>query len=141
MTTPASKTIARDCLASRLRLLNRLVTGIYDTALRPHGLRISQMNLLVAVSARGKMRGSELCRLLRLEKSTLSRDVERLVERGWIVRSPALEVTRAGEQLLTACLPAWRGAQREARKLLTPSVADGTMQVVQELWLRDDPVG
>ncbi len=141
MTALASKTIARDCIASRLRLLNRLITSIYDTALRPHGLRISQMNLLVAVSARGTMRASELGRVLRLEKSTLSRDIERLIERGWIVKSPALEVTRAGQQLLAACLPAWRGAQREARKLLTPSVADGTMQVVHDLWLRDEIAG
>ena len=31
--------IARDCLAARLRMLNREVTGIYDDALRPLGWR------------------------------------------------------------------------------------------------------
>jgi DNA-binding MarR family transcriptional regulator len=138
MTAPAIKTISRDCLASRLRLLNRVITGIYDTALRPHGLRISQMNVLVAVAARGSIRASQLCRLMRLEKSTLSRDVERLVERGWLARSPALAVTSAGERLLGECLPAWRQAQRAARHVLTPAVADGTMQVVRQLWDEDE---
>jgi DNA-binding MarR family transcriptional regulator len=131
-------TIAQQCLASRIRLLNRLVTGVYDKALRPHGLRISQLNVLVSIAARGPLRASDLCRLLKLEKSTLSRDLERLLQRGWITRSPQLEITAAGRTRITDCLPAWRKAQREARKLLTPPVADGAMQVVQNLWLNEE---
>jgi len=141
LTTSAIKIIARDCIASRMRLLNRLVTGIYDNALRQHGLRIAQMNVLVATASRGPLRASEICRLLKLEKSTLSRDLERLVDRGWLVRSPKLEITPAGLELLTACLPAWRKAQREARRLLTPTLAEGAMDVVRDLWIQEDLAG
>ncbi len=126
------------CLASRIRLLNRLVTAAYDTALRPHGLRIGQLNVLVSIAARGPLRASELCRLLKLEKSTLSRDLDRLLEHGWITRSPRLEITSTGRARVTECLPAWRKAQRKARNLLTPPIADGAMQVVQNLWLSED---
>lgn len=34
----------------RLRMLNRIVTNIYDEALRPLDLKVSQMNVLVAAA-------------------------------------------------------------------------------------------
>jgi DNA-binding MarR family transcriptional regulator len=135
---PAIDTIAHQCIASRIRLLNRLVSGAYDKALRPHGVRISQLNVLVSIASRGPLRASQLARLLKLEKSTLSRDLDRLLAHGWISRSPQLEITAQGLASVKKCLPAWRQAQREARKLLTPQVADGAMQVVQNLWLAED---
>src|SRR3954451_12375489 len=38
--------IAGECIAVRVRLINRVVTAIYDEALRPFGLRVSQANIL-----------------------------------------------------------------------------------------------
>jgi DNA-binding MarR family transcriptional regulator len=138
MAQPAIQTIAHECFGSRFRILNRLVTGIYDTALRPHGLRISQLNVLVSVAARGPLRASELCQMLKLEKSTLSRDLKRLVEQGWVARTPRLEITPAGRAQVAKCLPAWRKAQHKTRKLLTPPLADGAMHVVEQLWQSED---
>ena len=37
-----NKTIARECIAMRVRRLNRVVTKIYDDYLRPLGLRTAQ---------------------------------------------------------------------------------------------------
>jgi DNA-binding MarR family transcriptional regulator len=135
------ETVAHECIAARIRLLNRLVTGIYDDALRPHGLRISQGNLLVTIASRGPLRASDVCRLLKLEKSTLSRDLERLIEKGWITRDPQLQVTASGLARLEAAWPAWRKAQREARKLLTPEVADAVLRVVKDIWIEEDLTG
>jgi hypothetical protein len=45
----ASKRIARECIAVRVRLLNRVITSLYDDALRPLGITVSQLNLLVAI--------------------------------------------------------------------------------------------
>ena len=42
--------IARTCVAARMRLLNRVVTNFYDDALRPLGLKISQLNILIATA-------------------------------------------------------------------------------------------
>ena len=52
-TTPAIDAIARTCIAVRLRLLNRVVTNLYDDALRPLGLKVSQLNLLVVTAKLG----------------------------------------------------------------------------------------
>jgi DNA-binding MarR family transcriptional regulator len=122
--------MAAGCLAARLRLLNRLVTNLYDDALRPHGLRVSQMNILVVIAAAGPVRAVDVAGRLKLDTSTLSRDLERLIARGWVRTTPGkgrarpLEVTAAGRKLLAATVGDWREAQRKARKLLSPAVAD-----------------
>src|SRR4051812_22520018 len=55
MTKPTTgiERIATSCIAGRLRLLNRVVTNIYDDALRPLDLKVSQMNILVAAAKLG----------------------------------------------------------------------------------------
>ena len=67
--------IVEECIAVKLRLLTRAVTKIYNRALRPHGLTISQMNILVAASYIGQAKQQDICQALHLEKSTLSRDL------------------------------------------------------------------
>ena len=77
-------TIAGECIAVRMRMLNRVVTNIYDDALRPLGVRVSQMNILVAAGRMGTARPAEVCERLHLDVSTLSRNVERMKVRGWL---------------------------------------------------------
>src|SRR6266849_356527 len=78
-------TIARTCIASRLRLLNRVVTNFYDDALRPLGVKVSQMNILVVTAKLGLARPAQVCEFLQLDSSTLSRNVERMRANGWLV--------------------------------------------------------
>lgn len=117
--------IAQECLAVRLRLLTRAVTKLYNKALRPHGLTISQMNILVAVSHLGQVNQQRVCQALHLDKSTLSRDLARMRAQGWIDAAPAadgramlLRLTPAGRALLEHASPAWQQAQDKAKVLL-----------------------
>src|SRR4029453_206894 len=117
--------IAEECIAVRLRLLTRAVTSIYNQALRHHGLTVSQMNILVAAFYLGHAKQRDICRALHLEKSTLSRDLTRMRERGWITETPGddgrsslLRVTAQGGKLLQKAIPAWQQAQQEAAALL-----------------------
>src|SRR3982751_3851203 len=114
---PAAEVIAAECLAVRVRALNRAVTALYDDALRPHGLRVGQLNLLVAVARMGTARPGDLCRVLRMDKSTLSRDVELMRRNGWLEvdgsgdqRARPLRISEQGRALLEAVVPAWRQA-------------------------------
>lgn len=110
--------VACECIAVRVRLINRVITAIYDEAMRHHGLRVSQGNILVAVAKRGEARPAEVCRMLRIEKSTLSRDVELMKQAGWLVSEPpdggrnqTLRVTPEGLKLLARVQPAWEKAR------------------------------
>lgn len=117
--------LARECLGVRLRMIHRAVNGIYDSALRPHGLRASQMTILIVVAYAGSVKPSRLCRVLHLEKSTLSRDVEVLARKGWLEVEPdtegrgqTLRLSSFGATLLKTTFPAWEEAQREVAELL-----------------------
>src|SRR2546423_13957242 len=67
--------IASECVAVRLRMLNRVITNIYDDALRSLELKVSQMNILVAAAKMGTARPLEGCGPLYLDGLTLSRNV------------------------------------------------------------------
>jgi hypothetical protein len=68
--------VASECVAVRLRMLNRVITNIYDDALRPLDLKVSQMNILVAAAKMGTARPTDVCKHLHLDVSPLSRNVE-----------------------------------------------------------------
>jgi len=115
--------VARDCLARKTRALSRAITGLYQEALHPHGLLVSQFNVLVAIAVLGEASPGDLVDGLHLEKSTVSRNARRLGEQGWVAargrgRGVLYSVTDAGRELLAAAVPDWRRAQRRARRLV-----------------------
>src|SRR4051812_4310901 len=112
--------IAQDCMASRVRRLERQLTRIYDDALRGHGLTGSQLGMLVAIQLLGRTNATAVGRRLDLEKSTVSRNVARLAAAGLVDASDGLRITSRGAAAIAACHPAWRAAQRRARKILHP---------------------
>ncbi len=132
--------MASDCIAVRVRLINRVISALYDEALRPLGLRISQANILASVGYRGEVRPAELCRILRLDKSTLSRDVELMKREGWLASNPpsggrnqVLRVTPRGEQLIRDSQPAWAQAQARALELMGEPGASAIDQIASRL--------
>jgi len=113
--------IASECLSVRVRRLGRVVTRIYDAALAPHGISAAQLNLLAAVAVGEGVRPADLTRLLDLEKSTLSRDLKRMEQLGWVRSRETLPrgglfvtLTAAGSRLLAEVRPSWEKAQAAA---------------------------
>lgn len=133
-------TIAGECIAVRLRMLNRVVTNLYDDALRPLGVKVSQMNILVAAGKMESARPAEVCARLHLDVSTLSRNVERMKARGWLEvipdedgRAQPFRLTNEGGKLLEKATPAWKKAQRQAKALLGEGMVDLLGQAVKRL--------
>ena len=125
MNSATIDTMVRDCVAVRVRLLNRVVTNFYDKALRPLGLRVSQLNILIATAKLGLARPAQICGILHLDVSTLSRNVERMRARRWLemvpdedARAQPFRLTPQGERLIAKAIPAWEHAQRQAAGLL-----------------------
>ncbi|MCZ6634001.1 MAG: MarR family winged helix-turn-helix transcriptional regulator [bacterium] len=115
------------CIADKLRLLNRVITSLYDDALSPIGITTSQMNILVVVAKYGEASPGQVGTWLSIEKSTLSRNVRLLRQNGWLDaipgsgRSHTLRVTAKGAEILNKGLPLWERAQNKARSILGDS--------------------
>ncbi len=123
--------IANNCLSVRLRLMNRMVGAIYDEALRPHCIKASQLNILVAVSAYGKATSRQLCQVLHMDPSTFSRAVMRLQKSRWLKVEPSgegkilkVQVTQEGYKKIEDVYPAWQRAQAKAVEVLGESTAE-----------------
>ena len=126
-TTSSIDTIAGTCIAVRLRLLNRVVTNFYDDALRPLGLKVSQLNILVVTAKLALAQPAKVCEILHQDTSTLSRNVERMRAKGWLEVVPAedartqpFRLTAQGKRLLERAVPAWEQAQSQATEFLGP---------------------
>ncbi len=118
-------TISKTCIAVRLRLLNRVITNFYDDALRPLGLKVSQLNILIVTARLGLARPAQVCEILQLDVSTLSRNVKPLQAHGWLevvpeedARAQPFRLTAQGKRLIDKAIPAWEKAQQQASELL-----------------------
>jgi DNA-binding MarR family transcriptional regulator len=135
----AAAEIGRDCLAMRVRLLGRAITRVYDSALRPHGVNIAQVNLLVSIGNFQPVPSGKLADALSMDISTLSRNVALMEREGWVDVLKAdrgngrvLRLTEVGAAKLDALKPAWSAAQKEAAALLGPDATRSIMEVVDD---------
>ncbi len=110
--------IARDCLGSRARRLERVLTRIYDAAVRGQGVTAAQLGMLVAIELGGPTTAAWVGRRLEIEKSTVSRNLVRLEEAGLVENRDGLRVTARGAAVIRACHPLWKRAQKQAEAAL-----------------------
>lgn len=110
--------MSQECIARRLRQVNRTITRLYDEALRPHGLTVNQLNILAVIISEKQIRPGQLGQTLGMEKSTVSRTIDRMEKKGWLKiskgedsRTQLLSVTPKGRQLLLSVTPIWDNLQ------------------------------
>ena len=115
--------ITRNCLLTRTRRISRVMTNIYDQALRPHGVNAPQFSLLVLIAKLGGASRAEIGRANYQERSTLTRNLALLLTEGWVEemvsegggRSRPIVISQAGRKLLASAAPAWRSAQAKSK--------------------------
>ncbi len=110
--------VAFGCACVAVRRTARSLTRAYDEALRPGGLRITQFSILVAAELAGSATVGRLAEVLGLDRTTLTRDLRLLSERGLVDvrigedrRSRTVELTDAGRTAMADALPRWRAVQ------------------------------
>lgn len=138
-----AETMGEQCIAVRVRILNRTITALYDQALRPLGLTAGQLNVLVAISRRGPLSPGAISKRLSMEKSTVSRNLARMKENGWLTvretehgNQHCLSLSRKGNALLKKSLPVWETAQAEAKELLGKEGTESLLDTGNTVWER-----
>jgi DNA-binding MarR family transcriptional regulator len=113
------------CLCHNVRMASRVVSRAYDEAIRPTGLRATQVAVLAAVAARGALSIKSLADSLEMERTTLTRNLRPLEEQGLVSiapeahhRSRMLTLTTAGKTVLLKALPLWEKAQQSSMRQL-----------------------
>lgn len=120
------------CACHRIRMAARAVTRRYDEALRPVGLRATQVSLLAAVALEGAMSIRSLAAAVGMDRSTLTRNLAPLERDGLLVvgsegwrRSRTLAITARGRARLQRALPLWEKAQARLKRELGARRWDG----------------
>jgi len=129
------------CLLTRTRQISRVVTALYDHAMRPHGVVSSQFSLLVMIALRSPISRAELGRENHQDRSTLTRNLQPLITAGWVTeadspgvgRARPVSITAQGRALLRRAAPAWSLAQQEARALLGDAGAQALTAIADAL--------
>ena len=107
------------CACANLRRAARAASQIYDEELRGAGLNIAQFTLLQVLARVGEVTQGGLGRILVLDSTTLTRTLQPLERKGWILRRPGrdrrerqIALTSAGRSLFLRAVPAWNRAQK-----------------------------
>lgn len=108
----------KGCTNLKLRQLSRAVTRHYDAFVVPTGLKNSQYSLLSHVVLLGPLRPTDLAVHMKLDASTLTRNLQPLIAAGWVeqgpgadARSRSVSATDAGRAKRSEAQRAWKQAQ------------------------------
>lgn len=114
------------CALAATRRTARRMTQFYDACLSEAGIEAAQFALLMALDAAEDKGQAALGQMLGMDKTTLSRNLKLLRDKGWVesvrgedARRRSVSLTPEGRARLREARPAWRRAGEELRKGMT----------------------
>ena len=107
------------CACNQLRRASRGMTQVYDAAMGPGDLKVTQLPILVALGSAGDLSVTALAGALGLDRTTLTRNLGVLEKRGLVhtaehaddARVRVVSLTAEGSRELAAALARWDEAQ------------------------------
>ena len=122
------------CYCVVLRKMSRRLTSLYDEALEPFGINVSQFSHLRNIRSRAPVSVTELAQMLELDRSTVGRNTKVLQRMGLVhvvpgedQRESTLVLTEKALELLAATTPVWREVQKRVEKSVDPLLLDRLM--------------
>src|SRR6187401_2161378 len=105
------------CISTRVRQLSRIITRVYDDAMRPLGITVSQFTLLTQLAQQDGITAVEIGHTLDIAKSTLSRNLKRLLALAHLGMGPpagrrgrGLHLTPMFGAVIQQAYPVWKDA-------------------------------
>jgi DNA-binding MarR family transcriptional regulator len=121
----AERDVVENCACHKVRMAARAVTRAYDEAMRPVGLRATQLAILVAAAVDDALSITALAKFMGMDRSTLTRNLAPLAREGLLLlgnegwrRSRTVQITKQGRSRLREALPLWEKAQETLRRRL-----------------------
>ncbi len=127
------------CHCINLRRAANRVTEYYDKIMASSGLTVNQYSLLLHLKALQVTSITDLAIEMRLDRSTLVRNLKPLMEAGFVediaregTRNRQLRLTAGGEVVLNRADPLWEQAQKGIEEELT----DGNLERLMDFLYR-----
>ena len=111
--------VRRMCACDQLRRVTRGITQLYDNGMVPSGLKVTQLPIFVGLGSEGDLPLSILADKLALDRTTLTRNLKVLEDRGLIrtyehaddARVRMVSMTLEGSAMLKGALERWEQVQ------------------------------
>jgi DNA-binding MarR family transcriptional regulator len=111
--------VRRMCACDQLRRVTRGVTQLYDNGMVPSGLKVTQLPIFVGLGSEGDLPLTVLADRLALDRTTLTRNLKVLEDRGLIrtyehdsdARVRMVSMTLEGSAMLKGALEHWAVVQ------------------------------
>lgn len=111
--------VAESCLCFNLRKTTRVITQLYDNAMKPIGLNGTQFSLLVAITTIGAPTIALLAKVMQMDRTTLTRNIKPLekqslltIKAGKDQRTRIVTLTTSGKNRLLEAIPLWEKTQK-----------------------------
>jgi DNA-binding MarR family transcriptional regulator len=128
------------CMCGSFRRTSRALTQLYEDALRPLGLRATQLTVLQVLSRAGEVSQGQLGQMLAMDSTSLTRTLAIMQRHGWITqrrgsdkRERWLRLATAGEAQLQRAAPVWEKVQSRLRSQLGQQAWNSLLQLTHQV--------
>jgi DNA-binding MarR family transcriptional regulator len=128
------------CMCANFRRSSRALTQLYEAALRPLGLRATQLTILQVLSLAGDMPQGKLGEILAMDSTSLTRTLAIMRRHGWIAerrgddrRERWVSLAPAGKVKLRRAEPTWETVQSRLRRQLGGEDWDRFLQITRQV--------
>lgn len=134
------KPIKLPCYCGSIRQASRVVTQMYDKALKPSGLKITQFSILRLLSHFPGLTTGEMAEALVMDSTTLTRTLKIIHDSKWIDSTPGEDrrerhwsLTAEGKARMQEAAPLWKKAQKEFAEMMNDVDLDELTRSVFQL--------
>lgn len=136
------KLLKLPCYCGSIRQASRVVTQMYDKALKPSGVKITQFGILRLLSHFPGLTTGEMAEALAMDSTTLTRTLKIIHDSKWIASTPGDDrrerhwsLTDEGKTRLQEAVPLWKSAQKEFAAMMSDvdldELTNSVFQLVQ----------
>ncbi|HTQ61234.1 MAG TPA: MarR family transcriptional regulator [Candidatus Solibacter sp.] len=127
-------------MCGSFRRTARALTQMYEEALRPLGLRATQMTILQALSRAGEVTQGRLGEMLAMDSTSLTRTLAIMRRAGWIAqqrgedrRERRIKLSAAGVAKLGRAMSVWEKVQARLRGKLGTRSWESLLQLTHHV--------
>lgn len=109
-----------ECISAKMMKCNRIVANVFRKHIMQFNITDSQMSIIFVISKAKNANQKRISELLYLEKSTVNRNIDRLLQKNIVVYTDNKELvlTESGKDLVNKIIPHWENAMAEVRDIL-----------------------